>query len=313
MKSLHYFVLTTALIVITPASYSAPPDYPGANGQPFQALQEQIDDIHVNIDARLAELEAQLQQLEAQVAANSSDIAALQQWQRTQDQMINLLRFDVNRLEQQVMNNAYNIDALQEWNHRLEQMIALLNARADYLQLQITGNDKDIASLIEFDSTLQQWIWALQSQVNILQLQVQNNSGDITALQFQITSINNQISSLQTELASKQNRITGYCGSGYSIRQIYDNGSVSCEYDNVGSMSYSIRSDSTTVPAGDYGSVFASCPSGYTVSGGGFYKGSSVIDVYNSRSSSNGWYVAAHNSGSYSHTLTAYANCVRVQ
>lgn len=201
----------------------------------------------------------------------------------------------------------------------IEALIATLDAENDLLAAQIAANSGDIATLqselaanTSLINTLQSAIVALQSDlsslgsdVTDLQAQVDNNEILIDSLQAQITNINGL-------LAAKQNVINGSCPSGYSIRQINANGSVVCEYDDGGSSNISRVVVSQVGPQasrGAYQSVNVQCPSGYTVTGGGYHMHEQ--QTQDSRPSGNGWHVGTFNNG-YFADIVVYANCIRL-
>lgn len=74
--------------ITDPASAKGPGAFPGANGVPFQALQQEIDDLRMDLQDQIDGLNDQIAELEADVAANSD--------------MIELLRAEVAELEGEV-------------------------------------------------------------------------------------------------------------------------------------------------------------------------------------------------------------------
>lgn len=319
MKILQKLSIFFVFLITFQTIYAAPAEYPGARGKPFEVIQDQIDAIETSIDEQVASLQAQIDELETQVLANSEDIVLLEQLHEAQDQLIAVLFTAVGELEHQVAANTSDIAALDHWNQLQDQMLILLNNRVNSLQQQVVANDNDIAALINYDATVQLLISALQSKVIILEFNININNGDIASLESEVTTIKSQITSLQGALASKQDRITGYCPTGYSIRVIYSNGTVSCEYDNVSTgvgTLYSISrfSSSVTVPTRSYRSAIVSCPSGYRITGGGFDKSSNSIIIFSNYQWYNGWRIYVYNtSRSYDRVIYATATCSRVQ
>jgi hypothetical protein len=126
-----------------------------------------------------------------------------------------------------------------------------------------------------------------------------------------IADLRNDLTAAQDELATKQHRVAQVCSPGYSIRAIAEDGSVSCEADDstatlIGYTQYSFRYRSSTYT---YVSVY--CASGYVMSGGGFYKSSTSMNVRYSKPtySAQGWEVSAYTP--YSGRVYVYARCLR--
>ena len=72
-----------------------------------------------------------------------------------------------------------------------------------------------------------------------------------------------------------------------------------------------VRGDGTSIAPSTTGSDDATCPSGETLTGGGYNGGAFSMQVYfNQPSGTNTWFVAGFNEGTVSRSLYAFAMCV---
>lgn len=311
-KTLLAFAVSATLssTAIAANNGNGPGAFPGANGQPFQALQSQIDVLSADLATAVAFLQGQIDDL-----VDS---------QADQDILISALQAALGALEMRVTDNETDIAALDAWNGMQDQLIAALDTRLSALEARVTANENDIAAIILADQTMQQMIAAINQSIVVINQRITTNEGDIGVLQGQVTTLNNQLLSVQNQLALKQNRVSGVCASGSSIRIIYANGSVACEFDNVsagvGNLVRTVTVESVSMPQSiitvTQRSVTATCPSGYTLSGGGYQVSGGGLGfgmVRQSRPSSNSWYVWAESDSTTSRTLYSHAQCLRVQ
>lgn len=268
------------------------------NGKPFIAINDQIIEVNgaiSSIEEQIEELVASVDTLEERVGANEQAITDLQ---------------DENEILATLIDqNATDIVTING-------LISDLQAENDQLAIDIAANAGDIAALEARVGVNESLIASLQGaivNVNIalgtglanLQGQINNNFALIGGLQGQINNIN-------ALLAAKQNIVNGSCSPGSSIRQIFSNGAVACEYDNTGSNSISrvtVSNSTSGAAQGSWQSVTVNCLSGYTVTGGGFHMHDQTTQ--NSSPSGNGWAVSTYNNGSFS-DLIVYANCIRL-
>ncbi|MCL1142133.1 hypothetical protein [Shewanella gaetbuli] len=284
--------------------------FPGANGQPFQALQNQIDILSADLATAVAFLQGQIDELVSS--------------QADQDTLILALQTALGALEARVETNESDIEALTLWNNMQDQLIDNMSARIDGLEERISDNEDDIAAIILSDQTMQQMIQVIQRNISIINRRISSNDSDIASLQSRVSYLNSQISRLYVQLRAKQNRISSYCGVGSSIRVIYPNGSVLCEVDTVsagvGRLSPRLEVRSVSMPSSIFTvtnrSVTATCPSGYQLSGGGYTVANGGLGagmVRQNRPRGNSWYIWAQADSTFSsRNLYAYAVCLRV-
>jgi peptidoglycan hydrolase CwlO-like protein len=284
--------------------------YPGANGQPFQALQSQIDNLSADLATAVAFLQGQIDELVSS--------------QADQDVLIEALQTSVGALESRVLENETDISALTIWNNMQDQLIANMSSRIDALEARVSDNENDIAAIILSDQAMQQMIQMIKNNILIIEQRIDVNDSELDYLQSRVVQLNAQITNLYAQLSTKQNRISSACAAGSSIRVIYANGSVSCEIDNVsagvGRLIRNLQVRSVSMPQSivtvTRRSVTSTCPSGYQVSGGGHAVSNGGLGagmVRQSRPSGNSWYVWAEADSTFSsRTLYGYAMCLKV-
>lgn len=103
-------VALATLAIHTSAALSAPPPFPGANGQPFQALQSQINANIANFQAQIDSINTQIASLQFDVVGNSLAIATLQA-------MAVALHNEINILNATKQNNITG-SCLPQWSIR---------------------------------------------------------------------------------------------------------------------------------------------------------------------------------------------------
>lgn len=304
------FLLTTMLIGTSTAAMAASKEQGSTNGQPFKALQERIDVVQMNLDEAIVILQNQIDELVDSQADQDTVIAAIE--------------LSLAALEARVSENEGDIAELQAVQLMQQQLIDVLTVQYHELELRVTDNEGDIADLINMDQVLQQLILNIQNQIVTINARIDANDNDIVNLQAQVNTLQLELNALQVELATKQDRITGYCGVGSSIRVINANGTVSCELDTVsagvGSLSSYISSGQRTIPASfwtvQYVNLSRYCSgSGYKATGGGFYVSGSlgVGHIRQSRPYGNGWLAGVRSDSVVSSkTLITYVVCSRV-
>ncbi|HAK61451.1 MAG TPA: hypothetical protein DCO77_13910 [Nitrospiraceae bacterium] len=284
------------------------------NGKPFQTLQAKIDLLSIDLAEAVSLLQTQIDTLISE--------------QADQDTLITALQSAVATLEARVSQNEVDIDVLQAIQSIQAQLINALDARVNDLEARVAANEDDIASLVLADQALHDMIIAIQNQIGTINARITANDGDIAVLQSQVAQLQANLNSVQLQLAAKQNRVNGICAAGFSIRQIFSNGSVTCERDDisagVGTLSTYRSSDSVTIPSSvwtvQYVSNYRSCTgTNYRAVGGGY----SISDgnylgpfghVYRDRPYSNyTWQSSVRADSTGERTLTTYVVCARVQ
>ena len=304
--------LTTMAVFYCGTAVSASKEQGSTNGPPFKSIQERIDLLELDLADALAHLQDQIDALVAEQADQDTLIAALQS--------------AVATLEDRVTDNETDIATLQAIQNLQTQLIDALDVRVTDLEARVAANEDDIAALVLADQALQGLIGAIQAQIATIDARITANDGDISTLQSQVASLNAQLTSVQNQLASKQNRVNGICSPGYSIREIYANGNVACEFDNVsagvGFLSTYRSWDTVNIPSSTFLTRTVTntryCTgSNYRAVGGGYYLSShlGVGNVFRNYPTSNntGWYVRVRSDSTGSRTLSTYVVCARVQ
>jgi peptidoglycan hydrolase CwlO-like protein len=303
------------------ASSAAGVEQGSSQGQPFKTLQSHIDLLGTNFEAAVADLQDQIDDLVVSQADQDVVIAAIQT--------------AAGLLQDRVAANEGDIAALQAADAFQDQLIQALDDRLTALEARVTANEGDIAALILADQTMQALIAAIQTQIGTLDARITANDGDIAALQADIMTLNNALSLVQSQLALKQDRVNGVCAPGSSIRVINADGSVVCEFDNVGAGTGTLQGLTVTaaqeIPGAGLAAgvliLSATCPSTYVATGGGYRfsirsllitADPRLIQVDVTRPNGNAWEARAINDnvivfGCCRVDLVVYARCAKVQ
>lgn len=87
------------------------------------------------------------------------------------------------------------------------------------------------------------------------------------------SEVNTNFSDTETAVNSKQDRVTGTCPAGQSIRVINADGTVTCEVDDTATVDFGsilslVTVSSPTTPASQISTATANCPTGSFATGG---------------------------------------------
>jgi hypothetical protein len=266
MKKLIAIALSAGIIASIPLLALAAGKGATPNGKPFIEIAGQI----VEVEGQIASIQDQVDSLVARVDTIEERVGA------NENAVINLT---TTNEELQALMDSYGLDVtvLKEKVQTLEEENIALKELVDYgdasQQTQIDANEAMITTLNLSIADL-----------GDLQSQIGNNLVLIHAMQDEIIAIN-------TLLDLKQDVVDGVCPEGSFIREIHVNGSVSCELDNATSANPSNISEVRTfnfapseivvyngVNYNGPAHAEATCPVGYSLTGGGFFNGPSTLN-----------------------------------
>jgi peptidoglycan hydrolase CwlO-like protein len=267
------------------------------NGKPFIVIQDQIVEVEgaiSDLSDQIADLVERADTMEGQIAANQVGIASL-----------TTANAD---LQAQIDANATDIDSLQA-------TVDALEADNIALQDQIDANgdaDGALQALIDANTAL---ITANQLELaglSTLQGQIDNNSTLIAMLQSDIDGIN-------ASLALKQDILDGTCPTGEALFGVAPEGTIMCT--PAGGASPGQLQNLTVVTTGyiywppALFTGYATCPSGWTLSGGGLYTVHQFdfgTNITVSAPAGNSWQVSLTNWRAYNRPFYIYAQCMRI-
>lgn len=301
------------------------------NGKPFQNLQQQIDvltmdmaDVETTMKERVDDLQEQLDTLASQVEANQGNITTIQAQQELQDQLIAMLAGNVAELTERVAQNQDDVeDALALLESTLQTAMTAIDTRlfaleediedlGDGVDLNAVGVAANAAAIVQADLLLQEKVGMLQSTIDAA-------AGVTEANSVSISDLENALDAAQDELATKQHRVSGVCSPGYSIRDIAENGSVSCEADDATARLTTMTSSRSATryrySNSNYYYYHASvyCSSGYAMTGGGYYKSANGIKVrYSYPSGNSAWYFSTEYAPYTSSSVYVYVRCIKI-
>ena len=285
--------LFSAEVVVSAGNGSTP------NGKPFVAINGEI----VEVKGVISSIQDQINELVLRADTAEAQMANFQEAINTLIQQDADLKTLINQNTTDIATLNTIITDLEAQNVALKTQIASEAGDVTNLQSQVAANESMIKSI---QDAINSGLLATTISITDLQKQIDNNTKLIAGIQDRM----DQLASL---IATKQAIISGSCPSGYSIRQIFPDGAVACEYDDGVSRLGSISSFKTFQVGqhGQYGdnSGYAPCPFGTIMSGGGFSQSADYL-VMNNEPTNAGWYVrSVVQSGFYS-PLVIHAVCI---
>jgi predicted nucleic acid-binding Zn-ribbon protein len=271
-------------------------------GQPFQILQQQIDDLKGRI-GRIADLQAQVDALALLVEQNTASIGQLREYDKQQEKLIGALQGELSHLRARVAAAETDVEALHAISRLHADLVAELMARLGQIDARLAADGHDIQLLFDRDQAKQTLIVVLQehavflsARIGVLEAGSTENASEIALLQNQLNTVKAE---LQAQLDQKQGRITEICPAGSAIRQVNADGTVACEQDDtslaIGQLQYVTFSSAFAVAPNTAGGGTKSCPTGYVMTGGGFSGLLPNVPVIRSEPVNNSWQVTVAN------------------
>ncbi|MBS3797614.1 hypothetical protein [Pseudoalteromonas sp. BDTF-M6] len=271
------------------------------NGQPFKTINERIDILEMELGDAIALINNRLDLIE--------------QEQLEQNARIDFLMTALTALEMRVTTNENHIATLTAIQDLQGQLIDALRTDLTALEIRVAQNENDIAALVLADAAMQALITAIQGEIVTINARIDANDTDISALQQRASELEQQLLIVSAELQTKQARVTGICEPGSSIREIFENGDVTCEPTNGAGVTAlnTYRSSGVIETSNNLRSVTDDryCLSGDRVVGGGHLLAGGQGSVLASYPiSDGGWRITGDFNSAGKRTLTTYALCV---
>lgn len=294
-----------------------------SSGTPFRNLQQPMDivtmyigDVEMLMNERGDDIQARLEIVAAQVEANVENSTALfEEQQELQDELIATLTGCVAELLERVEQNQEDVEeALEILEMNLEKAVTAIDSRLyalegdiEALKHEVDTNTNGVAlnavAILQVDALLHQKVGMIQDVIHA------TNSMSMFDLERHLVAA-------QDELASKQHRVLHACSPGYSIRDIAEDGAVRCEADDSTAVLTSYTATRRAIQYSLYNAyayyAVAYCASGYTISGGGFYKSSNGLKLRYSQPtrSNSGWELHTEYTP-YAGSVHVYVRCIR--
>ena len=128
-----------------------------------------------------------------------------------------------------------------------DQTAEVASASADAAAAQVSANQASAAA-----AGAQADVDAVQGSLGALDSSVSQLESDVAGVNADISGLESDLTGVQNTLPTLQNRVTGTCASGSSIRQVLQNGGVTCEVDD-GSLWSTGSSNSVSYSGGNVG------------------------------------------------------------
>ena len=295
-------VATGVMMASTASAASTTNNGTNPNGKPFLEIDRKFDYVLNEITSLqdlVTSLVGRVTTVEDKQAALTDAVANLEVASADLQLQIATLENNIEAIDQEILY-------LQLDNADLREDIVLLGDADGEMQALIRENDAKIMTLN----------LAVTEMGASLQDSIDNNTALIAAMQ-------SQIAALQVEMDMKQNVIDGFCPNGAAIRQIYADGSVACEADDIGSggaedlyayWTYKVEA----IQPGQGAVISATCDPGYMPMSTGFYANEmtaySVLTIPTSRASA-GKYgsVSIVNNSPIKRNGYLYLTCLRIK
>lgn len=288
----HSFLFVLSFLILLPLTGFAASKGSNPNGKPFIELEGQI----IEVEGEIASLQDQIDTLVARVDSVEQRLLA------DQDAIAEL---QARNSDLELLLSSYGSDI-----SAIEGEVIRLQGENVLLQQYVDQGDLTLLSQIEANESMITTLNQSLADMGNLEAQIQNNLDLITALQ-------NEIESIHALLDMKQNIVNGSCPAGYSIYEIRPDGSVGCEYDDIGGGGGTTAQQlyyQNFYPIAAQGRIQRAnlCPEGWWAVNSGFW-GELNIRFYGLSVIGNSGMFAAHNPNNFDTYVYHFLTCMKFQ